>query len=110
MTFYQCVPIEFLPKRPVPNLLSLHNVKQVMEALGDSMESNAGEYRIDGWARGTWYHKENETLEHVDYEMLSELTGKTLTVDLQDGLVHSDTEEGTRLKIILLRNTNIPYT
>ncbi len=81
------------------NLLSLHNVKQVMDALGDSMEGNAGEYRIDGWAKGTWYHKENETLENVDYELLSELSGKTLTVDLQDGRVHSDTEEGTRFKI-----------
>lgn len=82
------------------NLLSLHNVEQVMDALGDTMEGNAGEYRIDGWAEGTWFHKENETLEHVDYELLSELTGKTLTVDLQDGRVHSDTEEGTRYRTL----------
>ena len=67
-----------------------------MDALGDTMEGNAGEYRIDGWAEGTWFHKENETLEHIEYELLSELTGKTLTLDLQDGRVHSDTEEGTR--------------
>ncbi len=79
------------------NLLSLHNVKEVMDALGDTMHGNAGEYRIDGWAEGTWFHKENETLDHVDYELLSELSGKTLTLDLQDGRVHSDTEEGTRL-------------
>ena len=78
------------------SLLSLKNVKEVMDALGDTMEGNAGEYRIDGWAEGKWFHKDNETLEHEDYELLSELSGKTLTVDLQDGKVHSNTEEGTR--------------
>lgn len=67
-----------------------------MNALGDTMEGNAGQYRIDGWAEGKWFHKENETLEHEDYDMLGALTGKTLTVDLQDGIVHSDTEEVTR--------------
>ena len=71
-------------------------MKEVMDALGDTMEGNAGEYRIDGWAEGTWFHKENETLEHDDYELLGALTGKTLTVDLQDGQVHSNAEEGTR--------------
>ncbi len=27
------------------------------------MWGNAGEYRLDGWANGTWYHKDNEVLE-----------------------------------------------
>lgn len=38
-------------------LLSLDNVGQVLEAVGDSMHGNAAEYRIDGWAEGQWYQK-----------------------------------------------------
>ena len=34
-----------------------------MDALGETMWGNAGEYRLDGWANGTWYHKDNEVLE-----------------------------------------------
>ena len=33
---------------------------QVLDALGQALWGNAGEYRIDGWANGTWYHKDNE--------------------------------------------------
>ncbi len=38
-------------------LLQLKNVEEVMAALGNSMQGNAEEFRIDGWAEGTWYHK-----------------------------------------------------
>ncbi len=36
-------------------LLQLNNVAQVMSAVGGAMDGNAGEFRIDGYAKGKWY-------------------------------------------------------
>ncbi len=37
------------------SLLSLANVRQVHGAVGQEMEGNAGEFRIDGWAHQEWF-------------------------------------------------------
>ncbi len=38
----------------------------------------------------------NKTLEDTEYEFLSSLSGKTLTLNMQDGRVSGDTEQETR--------------
>ncbi len=42
------------------------------------------------------YNRENDTLSHDKYDLLTDLTGKSLTVNVQDGQVTGDTEMNTR--------------
>ncbi len=87
-------------------LLQLKHVPEVLDALGQSMWGNAGEYRLDGWANGTWYHLDNQVLdpkeaaEGTGADVIGSFTGKTLTVDLQTGMVAATADEEKRLGFI----------
>ena len=49
-----------------------------MDDVGDTLADNVGDLRIDGWAQGKWFHRENQTLDHDKYDLFIQ----TLTVSL----------------------------
>ena len=53
-----------------------------MEAEGDRLEGNTGDLRIDGWAEGKWFHRENQTMDHHKYDLFIQ----TLTVSVKAAL------------------------
>ena len=54
-----------------------------MEAEGDRLEGNTGDLRIDGWAEGKWFHRENQTMDHHKYDLFIQTLTVSVKADLE---------------------------
>ena len=96
-------------------LLQLNHTAEVFKTLNQSMIGNVeSDYRIDGWSEGIWFEgpsqKNIAKIETEDGSFLNVMKARTLSMNLEDGSVHTARHIDSRIGSICQWNSGVGQT